>query len=230
MSLFLLGCHTKPRKTTMIGVPGNYQGYYDINQHYSAGQTVSTGKKYWTAIVDTQGETPGEGSSWMILSDVVGADVPTEGATYTDHDTVLAVQRALSAKGFDPGPFDGLMGPKTSTAIKKMQAALGADQTGVIDYGVLLALGIPVPSNAPSSLSSLPSSGRPAKGWSQPQPDKMGPAVTPDDSMTSGSVQPSFFMRETPLWGLKVWQAGLIGLGSLFVGIGALMALLPKRA
>lgn len=63
---------------------------------------------------------------------------------YTDKPTVLAVQRALKARGVDPGPLDGVMGPKTKAAIVKA----GASSSGVIDYGTLLFLGVPVPGAA----------------------------------------------------------------------------------
>ena len=102
----------------------------------------------------------------------IGGDAPNVTVVYADHDTVLTVQSALKSKGFDPGPLDGQMGPKTSAAIQKMQGAIGAEQTGVIDYGVLSALQV-TPSKQARALqknlaSNLPEEGRPAKGWSQP--------------------------------------------------------------
>jgi hypothetical protein len=78
---------------------------------------------------------------------VLGVDtVPSVGQTFTDRDTVLAVQTALKSRGFDPGTLDGVMGPNTAAAIRRMQAADGAPQTGVIDYGVLSALKVQAPS------------------------------------------------------------------------------------
>jgi hypothetical protein len=38
-------------------------------------------------------------------------------ATRTSH--VREVQRALAAAGFDPGPIDGIMGPRTKLALRK---------------------------------------------------------------------------------------------------------------
>ncbi|HZY30669.1 MAG TPA: peptidoglycan-binding domain-containing protein, partial [Candidatus Methylomirabilis sp.] len=32
-----------------------------------------------------------------------------------------AAQEAMKAKGFDPGPIDGIMGPKTTSALKDFQ-------------------------------------------------------------------------------------------------------------
>jgi len=52
-----------------------------------------------------------------------------------------AVQRALKAKGFDPGPIDGDLGPKTEKAIiafKKSVGLLARPYLGPITLGMLL--------------------------------------------------------------------------------------------
>ena len=41
-------------------------------------------------------------------------------------ETIESLQRLLKAKGFDPGPIDGLDGPKTFAAWSVYQAANGA--------------------------------------------------------------------------------------------------------
>lgn len=82
---------------------------------------------------------------------LIGGDqvttIPTAGADYTDPKTVAAVQLALVRLGYDCGTsgpnhdgIDGMFGPKTKTAIKKMQGDLGMAQTGKIDEGVISAL------------------------------------------------------------------------------------------
>ena len=38
-----------------------------------------------------------------------------------DADTITKVQKALKEKGFDPGPIDGLMGSRTSKALRDFQ-------------------------------------------------------------------------------------------------------------
>ncbi|MDP2606462.1 MAG: peptidoglycan-binding domain-containing protein [Deltaproteobacteria bacterium] len=43
------------------------------------------------------------------------------------------VQEALKAKGNDPGPIDGRMGPKTRAALKAFQEANGLKATGQLD-------------------------------------------------------------------------------------------------
>lgn len=145
---------------------------------------------------------------------IIGGDVtiPKADVTYTDHDTVLAVQTALKAHGFDPGPLDGAYGPKTAAAIKAMQAALGQDQSGVIDYSVLMTLRVSAPSNASSSTTPRRSSG--------------GSLFTP-----SAPSAPSPQQKTPSFWAAPMWQgapvnrlqasAGVLGLGALLFGVVA---------
>jgi peptidoglycan hydrolase-like protein with peptidoglycan-binding domain len=76
--------------------------------------------------------------------DCLGADpvvtIPTAGANYTDAKTVASVQTALNTKGYGPLVVDGLFGPKTKTAIQRMQKDAGLDPSGKIDEGVIMAL------------------------------------------------------------------------------------------
>ncbi len=75
---------------------------------------------------------------------------PSSSSGYRDKATVLAVQTALKAKGFNPGPLDGIYGPKTAAAIK----ASGASSAGIIDYGVLAALGVQAPGTSGAMASA----------------------------------------------------------------------------
>jgi peptidoglycan hydrolase-like protein with peptidoglycan-binding domain len=52
------------------------------------------------------------------------------------------VQEALKAKGNDPGPIDGKMGPKTRAALKAFQEANGLKGTGQMDDQTADKLGI----------------------------------------------------------------------------------------
>lgn len=69
---------------------------------------------------------------------------------YTDRNTVLRVQTALVSRGINVGALDGVMGPKTAAGIRAWQKSAAIPETGVIDYGVLLGLGVPVPGAAPA--------------------------------------------------------------------------------
>ena len=43
---------------------------------------------------------------------------------------LTTIQNGLRARGFDPGPSDGLMGPQTRSAISRYQAARNVQVTG----------------------------------------------------------------------------------------------------
>lgn len=50
-----------------------------------------------------------------------------------DRMMVRDVQIALRDAGFDPGPIDGIMGPRTRTALSDFQEAQGLPATGKLD-------------------------------------------------------------------------------------------------
>lgn len=58
---------------------------------------------------------------------------------------VLRVQMALLARGYDPGALDGVLGPKTRTALELYQRDSGIKVTGRLDQNTLLSLGITSP-------------------------------------------------------------------------------------
>jgi peptidoglycan hydrolase-like protein with peptidoglycan-binding domain len=129
---------------------------FDNTQIYRPGDIVTYWGQWWQATRDVlppmlpmfmKGEVPGSSDAWRSMSalevanNVLGADtIPSAGAVYTDKKTVGAVQTALNDHGFGPLKVDGIMGPKTAAAIRKMQAAASIPATGVIDSGVIAAL------------------------------------------------------------------------------------------
>jgi peptidoglycan hydrolase-like protein with peptidoglycan-binding domain len=58
-----------------------------------------------------------------------------------DRGAVRKVQAALQAKRFDPGPIDGVVGPRTRAAVSKFQDHFGIKATGEINNQTLFALG-----------------------------------------------------------------------------------------
>jgi peptidoglycan hydrolase-like protein with peptidoglycan-binding domain len=56
-------------------------------------------------------------------------------------DEVRRVQGALEQKGFDPGPIDGIAGPRTREAVRRFQDRYGMTASGDIDNQLLFALG-----------------------------------------------------------------------------------------
>jgi hypothetical protein len=67
--------------------------------------------------------------------------------TNTTPDIIRRVQTALAAAGYDPGPIDGSLGGKTSTAIRSFQQDQGI-ATGQITLETLERLGVPLGQSA----------------------------------------------------------------------------------
>ncbi|MBI4488931.1 MAG: peptidoglycan-binding protein [Deltaproteobacteria bacterium] len=63
----------------------------------------------------------------------------------TGTEDIKKLQEALKAKGHDPGPIDGIMGPKTRVAIKAFQKASGLKETGELDDQTAEKVGVEKP-------------------------------------------------------------------------------------
>ncbi len=63
-----------------------------------------------------------------------GAAVPSlaTGLPLEESARVREIQQALRAAGYDPGPADGRMGPRTQTAIRDFQLANGLEADGKV--------------------------------------------------------------------------------------------------
>jgi peptidoglycan hydrolase-like protein with peptidoglycan-binding domain len=69
--------------------------------------------------------------------------IDTQAVTSLNPDKIRVVQQALQSKGFDPGPIDGIVGPRTKEAVRNFQDRYGMNPTGEIDNQTLFALGKP---------------------------------------------------------------------------------------
>ena len=63
-----------------------------------------------------------------------------EAALRLDRDTRGLIQRGLRERGFDPGPLDGVIGPRTRDAIRRWQTTEGLTPTGYVDESTARAL------------------------------------------------------------------------------------------
>ena len=61
------------------------------------------------------------------------------------NELVRAVQQRLAALGYDPGPVDGLIGPRTRAAVRALQRDAARDADGVITFELLDRLQPPAP-------------------------------------------------------------------------------------
>ena len=81
---------------------------------------------------------------------------------------VKAVQQALKDKGHDPGAIDGVMGPKTRSALKDFQKKEGIKDTGRLDQATMSKLGVETKSSGADAGtgSASPSTAAPSTGGS----------------------------------------------------------------
>lgn len=96
------------------------------------------------------------------------------GAAKTD---VMAAQQALKDKGFDPGPVDGVTGPRTKAALADYQRREGLAPTGQWDDQTMTKLGVRISEAKPDTMAP---SASPATGTSV----SPTPATPPGTSMT----------------------------------------------
>lgn len=96
-------------------------------------------------------------ASLLMFASAVGAQAPAgvQPTTATSASTTPAdqmsppgkslirqAQQKLQKKGYDPGPHDGVLGPRTQTAIKGYQQAEGLPVTSLLDQATTKQLGL----------------------------------------------------------------------------------------
>jgi peptidoglycan hydrolase-like protein with peptidoglycan-binding domain len=71
-----------------------------------------------------------------------GKTQPMAADGQADPEQVKNVQKALQEKGMDPGPIDGIMGPKTMAALRAYQKDQKLPETGRLDAQTREKLGV----------------------------------------------------------------------------------------
>ena len=92
---------------------------------------------------------------------------PDGAAPAAPEASLVSAQRTLSALGYDPGPADGIAGPRTRHALAAFQRDQGLPPTGLLDGPTLAALRLAEASSRPP----VPQiAGKPPPGPDRPQP------------------------------------------------------------
>ena len=76
------------------------------------------------------------------MSDTTSSVTSSGIAASIDSATVRQVQQALSSKGHDPGPIDGVMGARTRSALQAYQSSHNLSGDTGIDQRTLESLGV----------------------------------------------------------------------------------------
>jgi hypothetical protein len=87
-----------------------------------------------------EAEAPGAAAAPQVAAPAPAAPGQAAAPAATGQINVLGVQKALQKLGFDPGPLDGVMSPKTQTALKDFQRSKGLPDSGVVDPKTQTAL------------------------------------------------------------------------------------------
>jgi len=103
-------------------------------------------------VVTLTGAAPSIGASARaseLARDVSGVRAVKNELTYdaakgerSSHMQVISMQQALKDKGFDPGPVDGIDGPRTVSALKDYQKSENVTMTGKLDPATAAKLGV----------------------------------------------------------------------------------------
>lgn len=138
----------------------------------------------------------------VILVLAVALSAPQAG--WAQSVIVRDVQDRLTTLGYNPGPVDGILGPKTRAALRSFQETNGLPATGEVDAETLSALGVTrgAPANIETTILPLepkpsPLETRPASPTPQPAPAYPRPVLAePQPSLPA--PQPKVTLSQTP--------------------------------
>jgi peptidoglycan hydrolase-like protein with peptidoglycan-binding domain len=90
-------------------------------------------------------------------------------------DEVADLQKTLIARGFKPGPVDGVFGPKTEAAVKAFQEEAGLEVDGIV--GPKTEGALEAAAGKPRVEKPKPKAEKPAEAAPEPESDE--PAKPP---------------------------------------------------
>jgi peptidoglycan hydrolase-like protein with peptidoglycan-binding domain/tellurite resistance protein len=124
-------------------------------------------------------------------------------------DDLRRVQQALQALGYEVGPIDGIMGPRTSTAIEEYQRKSGLPVTGTADAGTIRLLTTPPP--PPTSIPTPPAASQNKYPRAAPDPQPPPAAQSKTDPSTSPKSAPSPSSKSNGTFWFIVLALGFAG-------------------
>ncbi|MFL5349981.1 MAG: peptidoglycan-binding protein [Hyalangium sp.] len=125
----------------------------NVNKALRAGHdpdSVTTGHNYGSDVLKREAQFKGVSTGGSGSTSGTGGTTPSKPTTKPTGSTgstptlngllkngsrgaqVLDAQKELKAAGFNPGPLDGIFGPKTEAAVKSFQKAHGLAQDGIV--------------------------------------------------------------------------------------------------
>ena len=102
----------------------------------------------------------------------------------TEKNDVMAMQQALRDKGHNPGPIDGIHGPRTAAALRDYQRKEGLTATGRWDDQTAMKLGVRTSMSDKETVTpsaSPPAVGSPLPTPSTPAGTSTAPPTVPED-------------------------------------------------
>ena len=106
-----------------------------LAQHTALGDAVSTsetGSEHPAANTTQATESANNGSESEVrdTSEAEGSTEPVREAPTNPRRLTREIQKALTALGYEPGPIDGIYGPKTKRAIQVFERVMGMTPSG----------------------------------------------------------------------------------------------------
>ncbi len=106
------------------------------------------------AADDKQKDAQSQGTQSSQTQSAPQGSQSSQQASSQSQDMVKQAQEKLSAAGHDAGEPDGIMGPKTQSALKEFQESKGLQASGELDQKTMAALGMSEGSSSSGGSSS----------------------------------------------------------------------------